>query len=242
MLARNMKLKPRLASALLVLSLGIGYGCATRNIQQTPSGRFQVQPGGFNQFTPEQEIQLGREAAKQVKQEMPLLPDNDPIRQYVRQLGQQLAAKAPGEKWPFEFHVVNVKEINAFALPGGPIFVHMGTVRAADTEGQLAGVLAHEISHVALRHGTQQASKQVLAQIPLAVLGATLPQNTLGQLARLGVSFGAQSVFLKYSRDAEREADLLGSQIMYDAGFNPYDMVEFFSKLEKQGGPPYRSS
>lgn len=237
MLARNRKLKRRLASALLILSLGIGYGCATRNIQQTPSGRFQVQPGGFNQFTPEQEIQLGREAARQVKQEMPLLPDNDPISQYVRQLGQQLAAKAPGEKWPFEFHVVNVKEINAFALPGGPIFVHMGTVRAADSEGQLAGVLAHEISHVVLRHGTQQASKQVLAQIPLAVLGATLPQNTLGQLARLGVSFGAQSVFLKYSRDAEREADLLGSQIMYDAGFNPYDMVEFFSKLEKQGGP-----
>jgi predicted Zn-dependent protease len=149
-----------------------------------------------------------------------------------------LAAKAPGEtRWPFNFHVINQKEINAFALPGGPIYVNLGTIQDADDEGELVGVMAHEISHVVLRHSTQQASKASLAQLPLAVLGGVLPQTTAGQLARLGISFGAQSVFLKYSRDAEREADLLGSQIMYDAGYDPYSMAEFFTKLEKQGGP-----
>jgi hypothetical protein len=225
----------RARTAALLLALAAGMGCGSR-IQQTSSGRFQVQEGGFNQFSPEQEVELGREYAQQVRREMPVLPDSSPITQYVRQLGKELASKAPGTEWPYSFDVVNVKEINAFALPGGPIFVHVGTVRAAGNVGELAGVMAHEIAHVVLRHGTSQASKQILAQIPLAVLGATLPQGTAGELARLGISFGAQSVFLKYSRDAEREADLLGAQIMYDAGYNPYEMVEFFSQLEKEGG------
>lgn len=221
---------------LLVASLAL-CGCATKNIVQAPSGRFQLQPG-YNAFSPEQEIQLGQQASQEVAQQLPLLPESDPITKYVQQLGQRLAAQAPGDvKWPFSFHVVNQKEINAFALPGGPVYVNLGTIQATDDEGQLAGVMAHEIAHVVLRHGTQQASKQQMAQIPLAILGGVLPQGVGGQLARLGLSFGAQSIFLKYSRDAEREADLLGSQIMYDAGFDPYSLVEFFTKLEKEGGP-----
>jgi Zn-dependent protease with chaperone function len=223
---------------VLVLLLVAVVGCSTRNIVQSPStGRFQLQ-SGYNMFTPEQDIQLGRQAQADVNRTMPVLPESSPVTKYVQSLGQQLAAKAPGEvKWPFNFHVVNQKEINAFALPGGPIYVNLGTIREADDEGELVGVIAHEISHVVLRHSTEQASKATLAQLPLAVLGGVLPQTTVGQLARLGVSFGAQSVFLKYSRDAEREADLLGSQTMYDAGFDPYSMAEFFTKLEKQGGP-----
>jgi Zn-dependent protease with chaperone function len=233
MLVRKLQFR---VTTLLLAALMMA-GCASARLQQAPTGRIEVQPGGFNQFSPEQEVQLGKENAQQVKQEMPVLPDNNSIAQYVRQLGQELAAKAPGQNWPYSFSVVEVKELNAFALPGGPVFVNVGTIRAAGNRGELAGVLAHEISHIVLRHGTSQASRQVLAQIPLAVLGATLPQNTAGELARLGISFGAQSVFLKYSRDAEREADMLGAQIMYDAGYNPYDMVEFFSQLEKEGGP-----
>jgi predicted Zn-dependent protease len=205
---------------------------------QAPTGRFQVQPGGFNQYTPEQDIEIGRQAAAEVNRQMPVLPESSPVTKYVQQLGKQLANHAPGpNRWPFSFHVVNVKEINAFALPGGPIYINVGTIQAADDEGQLAGVMAHEMSHIILRHGTQQASKQVFAQLPLAVLGATVGRGAAGSLAQLGASFGVQSLFLKYSRDAEREADLLGSQIMYDAGFSPYSMVEFFTKLEKQGGP-----
>jgi len=216
--------------------LGLIVSCATRNIVQAPTGRFEVQPG-YNQYSPEQEIQVGRQAATEVDRQMPVLPESNPLTKYVQQLGSQLASKAPGpNQWPFSFHVVNIKEINAFALPGGPVYVNVGTIRAADDEGQLAGVMAHEISHVVLRHGTQQASKQVFAQLPLAVLGATIGQGAAGSLAQLGATFGVQSLFLKYSRDAEREADLLGSQIMYDAGYNPYSLVEFFTGLEKQGG------
>jgi beta-barrel assembly-enhancing protease len=212
--------------------------CATRNVVQTPTGRFQVQPGGLNQYSPEQDVEIGRQAAAEVNREMPVLPESSPVTKYVQRLSKQLASYAPGStQWPFSFHAVNIKEVNAFALPGGPIYVNVGTIQAADDEGQLAGVLAHEMSHIVLRHGTQQASKQVFAQLPLAVLGATVGRGAAGSLAQLGAAFGVQSLFLKYSRDAEREADLLGSQIMYDAGFNPYSMVEFFTKLEKQGGP-----
>jgi predicted Zn-dependent protease len=211
--------------------------CSTHNIVQAPTGRFQVLPG-FNQYTPEQDIELGQQAAKEVNRTMPVLPESHELTRYVQSLGQQLASRAPSEnKWPFSFHVVNVKEINAFALPGGPVYVNLGTIQAADDEGQLAGVLAHEISHVVLRHSTQQASKASLAQLPLAVLGVAVGRSATGQIAQVGGALAAQGLLLKYSRDAETEADLLGSQIMYDAGYNPYSMVEFFAKLEKEGGP-----
>jgi predicted Zn-dependent protease len=138
------------------LSLGLCLGCATHNIVQAPTGRIEVQPAAFNQYSPEQDIEIGRQATAEVNRQMPVLPDSNPVSKYVQQLGQQLAAHAPGQvKWPFSFHVVNIKEINAFALPGGPIYIHVGTIQAADDEGQLAGVMAHEISHVVLRHSTQ---------------------------------------------------------------------------------------
>ncbi len=223
-------LKKRCVKSTGVLLLGtllaLSSGCASRNIVQAPTGRFQVQPGAFNQYSPEQDVEIGKQAQKEVSRQMPVLPDSSPVTKYVQRLGQQLAAHTPGpNQWPFSFHMVNIKEINAFALPGGPVYVNVGTIRAAGDEAQLAGVMAHEISHIVLRHSTEQASKAAMAQLPL-----------VGQLAQLGASIGAQSLFLKYSREAEREADLLGSQIMYDAGYNPYEMAEFFAKLEKEGG------
>jgi beta-barrel assembly-enhancing protease len=226
----------RTRALLTGLTLALCLGCSTKNIVQAPTGRFEIQPA-FNQYTPEQDVEIGRQATAEVNRQMPVLPASNPVSKYVQQLGQQLAAHAPGpNQWPFSFHVVNIKEINAFALPGGPIYINVGTIQAADDEGQLAGVMAHEISHVILRHSTEQASKAAFAQLPLAVLGATIGRGAAGQIAQLGVAFGAQSLFLKYSRDAEREADLLGSQIMYDSGYDPYSMVEFFTKLEKEGG------
>jgi Zn-dependent protease with chaperone function len=221
---------------LLVAIAAVTVACATHRIAQNPTtGRIDVQDS-FNQYSPEQEIEAGRQAAAEATKQLPMLQDGDPVTQYVRQLGERLAAKTPGTRYPYQFHVVNQKEINAFALPGGPIFVNLGTIQAADSEGELAGVMAHEMSHIVLRHGTSNASKEQMAQIPLAILGAVLGNGTGGQLAQLGISLGANSVFMKYSRDAEREADELGSQIMYDAGFNPYELVEFFGKLEKEGG------
>jgi predicted Zn-dependent protease len=191
---------------------------------------------GFNMFSAQEEVQAGQQSAAQVAKQLPVLPDSDPVAIYVQRLGQQLAAHAPGEKWPYTFHVVNQKEINAFALPGGPVFVNLGTLQAADNEAELAGVLAHEISHVVQRHGTRAASKQMAAQLPLAILGGVMGQGALSQMAQMGLSFTVGSYFLKNSRTAESEADLLGTDIMYDTGFNPRAMADFFSKLQAEGG------
>jgi hypothetical protein len=191
---------------------------------------------GFNMFSAQEEVQAGQQSAAQVAKQLPVLPDSDPVTIYVQRLGQQLAAHAPGEKWPYTFHVVNQKEINAFALPGGPVFVNVGTIQAADNEAELAGVMAHEISHVVQRHGTRAASKQMAAQLPLAILGGVMGQGALSQMAQMGLSFGFGSYFLKNSRTSESEADLLGTDIMYDTGFNPRAMADFFSKIQAQGG------
>lgn len=224
----NMKRSP--CSSVFVLTLIV---C----LAASPCLEARVEPThGFDIFSQDEEIQLGRQNAADVMKQMPLLPDSDPVVQYVQRLGSGLAARAPGYQWPYTFHVVNVKEINAFALPGGPIFVNLGTIQAADNEAQLAGVMSHEISHVVQRHGTRAASKQMGAQLPLAILGGLLGQGTLAKAAELGISFGVGSYFLKNSRQSESEADLLGTDIMYDSGYEPQQMAVFFEKLEKTMG------
>ena len=187
---------------------------------------------------------LGLQAAAQVYQQMPVLPDNSPETQYIRQLGQKLVATIPSEySWPFEFHVVAQKEINAFALPGGPMFVNIGTIKAAANEAELAGVMAHEMSHVYMQHSAKQASKAqstgLLAGIAEAALGATVG-GTVGQLGQMGIQMGAQGIMLKYSRNDESQADAVGAMILYKAGYNPQAMANFFKTLESQGGkaPP----
>lgn len=203
----------------------------------SPCLEARVQPThGFDLFSQDDEIQAGKQNAAEVMKQMPVLPDSDPVVQYVQALGAKLGQRAPGYKWPYNFHVVNVKEINAFALPGGPIFVNLGTIQAADNEAQLAGVMAHEISHVVQRHGTRAASKQMAAQFPLAILGGMMGNSTLAKAAEAGISFGVGSFFLKNSRQSESEADLLGTDIMYDTGYEPRQMAVFFEKLEKQMG------
>jgi beta-barrel assembly-enhancing protease len=192
---------------------------------------------GFDLFSTEEEIQAGKEAAAQVSRQLPILPESDPVAQYVQRLGHELAAHAPGEKWPYSFHVVNQKEVNAFALPGGPVYVNVGTIQTTDNEAELAGVMAHEISHIVQRHGTRQASRQMMAELPLGFIGALLGRGgALGQLTAMVGSVGVQSIFLHYSRQAESEADLLGTDIMYDTGFDPHALARFFAKLEQEGG------
>jgi hypothetical protein len=192
---------------------------------------------GFNLFSKDQDIQLGKEAKAQVEKEMPVIRDAE-IVNYVRGIGQRLAATPQAGGFPYTFDVVNDKNINAFALPGGPTFVNTGLIAAAENEAQLAGVMAHEISHVALRHGTNQASKANLIQLPAMLAGALAGRggSMLGQLAQLGIGLGANSVLLKYSRNAERDADLLGARIMSEAGYNPVEMARFFEKLEAESG------
>jgi beta-barrel assembly-enhancing protease len=211
---------------LLAFCLGLSQGAYAR-----------VEPThGFDLFSAQEEVQAGKEAAAQIPKQLPLLPDSDPVVKYVQQLGADLAAHAPGEKWPYNFHVVNQKEINAFALPGGAVYVNVGTIQAADKEAELAGVMAHEISHVVQRHGTRAASKQMAAELPLALLGGVMGHGALASMAAMGISFGAGSYLLHNSRQSEKEADLLGTDIMWETGFDPHAMAQFFAKLEKEGG------
>ncbi len=206
-------------------------------VAQLPFAEARVTPShGADAVSVQDEIKIGQQTAAEESKKLPLLAENDPVTQYVQRLGANLSSHAPGYKWPYSFRVVNQKEINAFALPGGPIFVNLGTIQAADNEAELAGVMAHEISHVVQRHATRAYTKQQEASTPLSILGALLGNSTLGQLAQGAISFGAGSYFLGNSRKAESEADLLGTDIMYDSGYNPKAMAEFFKKLEATGG------
>jgi len=192
---------------------------------------------GHTMMSKQEQIQMGQQATAQVYQQMPVLPDNSPVTQYVQQLGRKLVAVIPADKtWPYQFHVIPQKEINAFALPGGNIFVNVGTITAADNEAELAGVMAHEMSHVYMQHSAKQATTQGLAQGVLGVLGSVLGGGTAGNVARAGIQLGAGAYFLKYSRGDEAQADSTGAIIMYKAGYDPKAMAQFFQKLEQQGG------
>ncbi|MFI5176360.1 MAG: M48 family metallopeptidase [Terriglobia bacterium] len=205
-------------------------------LSTTPlEARTRVKPG-FNFFSSKQDIELGREASQQAEKELALL--NDPATvSYVTQLGKKLAAKSMNSSYPWSFKVVNDSAINAFALPGGYIYVNRGALEAADNEAQIAGVIAHEIGHVVARHGTSQMSKALLPQLGLAALGG-LTSGKGGwsaTLAQYGVPLGLNLYFLKNSRAAEAQADLLGTQEMTDVGYDPHQLAHFFEKLE-QGG------
>jgi hypothetical protein len=202
---------------------------------QTLFARYQPSPGRPNFFSLDQEVQIGQQESSKIDQTMPLVADAE-LNRYIQNLGARLVSKAPGPKYPYTFKVVNEADINAFAMPGGPIHINLGTIQAADNEAQLAGVMAHEMSHVIMRHSTHMASQQMMYQAPLSILGGMLGNGMKGQLAQMGIGFLANSVFLRYSRDAEKQADLTGAGIMHDAGFNPQAMVDFFRKLEQQGG------
>jgi len=192
---------------------------------------------GFNLFSKDQDVQLGKENADQVRQQMAVIKD-PVLTEYVNRVGKRLvtAREAQESGFPFTFEVVADPSINAFALPGGPMFINTGLLRAVDNEAQLAGVMGHEMSHVILRHGTNQASKSKLIELP-AVLGSQMAGTSMmGQLAQLGIGLGANSVLLKFSRSAESQADLMGSHLMAESGYNPIEMARFFNKLNAEGG------
>jgi beta-barrel assembly-enhancing protease len=216
--------------------------CAMVLASLAPAARADRTPlkPGVNLFTPEQDIQLGKQNAQEAEKQLQML--NDPkVDDYLNRLGHKLAAKAPGYKYPFQYKCVNDMAINAFALPGGYIYINRGAIEAADTEAQLAGVMAHETSHVALRHGTNQATKAQLTSVPFAILGGMVGgDSAAGLLAQLATSFSLNSILLKYSRTDESQADILGTQILYDSGYDPRAMAQFFEKLnaERKGKQP----
>ena len=189
----------------------------------------------WNMYSPQTDVQVGKQAADQIKRKLPLC--NDPkVDAYLTQLGMKLVAKMPtrGVQYPWEFHCVNTKEINAFALPGGYVFVNRGLIEAADNEAQLAAVIGHELSHVVMRHGTAQASKAQLAQGAAGIFGGLFGGSAGGALLSQGVAAGAVGLLLHYSRSDETQADVLGTQVLYDAGYDPRAMAQFFEKLDAQ--------
>ncbi len=204
------------------------------------SGPVLPDPGNTGVSKADQE-KLGRQAMAEVYKQMPVLPDSSPETQYVRQLGQKLAAVIPAQNsWPWEFHVIQQKEINAFALPGGPMFVNIGTITAAQNEAQLAGVMAHEMSHVYMQHSIKQMKKNTGPSL-LAALGQIAGQmigGVGGAVAALGGQLGGGMWSMKYSRTDESQADSVGAMIMYKAGYNPQAMADFFQILSQQGGSP----
>jgi len=201
-------------------------------VPQVWAQRSQLKPP-WNMYSPQTDIQVGKQNAQIIERRVPLC--NDPkIDAYLTNLGLKLAAKLPtrGVQYPWEFHCVNSKEINAFALPGGYVFVNRGAIEVSDNEAQLAAVMAHELSHVALRHGTAQASKAQLAQGAAGIFGGIFGGSTGGALLSQGVALGAGGLLLHYSRTDETQADVLGTQALYDSGYDPRAMAQFFEKLE----------
>ena len=216
---------PLAAAIIAVLTLGVG-------------AQTQIEPHS-NSYTPEQDVQLGRQAAEEVRQQLPVLNDQQ-TEAFVERIGRTLVAEIPDNlqqpAFRYSFDVVNLKEINAFALPGGPMFLHRGMIEAAHTDGEVAGVMAHELSHVILRHGTAQATKGQKFQIGAIagqVLGAIVGGRA-GSVISQGSQVGLGVYFLKYGREYEREADLLGAQIMARAGYDPRQMANMFRTIEQQ--------
>src|ERR1041384_4722328 len=222
-------------AATLVLPVNIlGQGSSQSSIQTRV-----VAPS--NPYSLDKDIQVGQQAAREVERQMPLLQNRE-VESYIEELGQNLVRSIPQEfqhsQFRYSFKVINVRDLNAFALPGGFTFVNRGLIQAAHNEGELVGAMAHEISHVALRHGTAQAAKarkyeagMIAGQILGAVLG-----GAGGAAVAQGSQLGIGASFLKFSRDFEKQADILGSHVMANASYDAHDLANMFRTLEQHGG------
>jgi len=230
----------RLLGSVLLLLLAMPGQAKKPEAPSTPTF---PNPGKTSMSKDNQQA-MGMEVAAQVYQQMPVLPDDSPETQYVRALGQKLVATIPQQySWPYEFHVIPEKEINAFALPGGQMFVNLGVINYARNEAELAGVMGHEMAHVYMQHSAKQASKaqttSLIAGLASAVLGAKLGNKgggALAQLGQMGIQMGAEGLMMKYSRTDESQADAVGAVILYQAGYNPQSMVDFFKTMGAQAG------
>ena len=181
----------------------------------------------------EDEIEIGRQANAQVRKQVPEVSDA-PTAAYIRGIGARLVRHAPGPKYPYSFSAADYREINAFALPGGPIWIHRGVLHSATNESQVAGVLAHEIAHIAQRHAADQLTKGTLANLGLGLLGALLGNSAGAGGAQIAAGLLTNGIFLKFSRDDEREADQVGLEIMRRAGWSGRGMVEMFDILRRE--------
>ena len=182
--------------------------------------------GGFNLMSLEEEWQLGNQLSQEVARQVHL--NNDPATNaYIRSLGERIVAQTPMAQLPWQFHVVDDPAINAFAIPGGHVYVNTGLINATANASELAGVMAHEISHGVSRHSTEQMS----AQYGLSALASIVLGQNAGNMQQMAAQLIAGGALARFSRGAEREADELGIQYMAKAGFNPRGMATMFQKL-----------
>lgn len=183
---------------------------------------------GVNFYSLEKEIALGKQLAQEIERQAKIV-DDPVVAEYVNRIGQNLVRNSDA-KVPFTIKVIDAEEVNAFALPGGFFFVNSGLILRAESEAELAGVMAHEIAHVAARHGTRQATRGQLVNL------ATIPLIFMGGWAGYGARQGASVLipigFLSFSRAFEEEADLLGLQYLYKTGYDPTAFVDFFEKIQ----------
>ena len=193
-----------------------------------------------NKYKIQDDVKIGQQASAEVEKQFPILRDRESTN-YVQGVGDRLVRSIPNEfqqpAFEYEFEIVNARDINAFALPGGPMYLNRGMIQAAKTEGEMAGVMAHEISHIALRHGTANATKQSNPLNQILGIGAVLGGAILGGQA--GAAIGGtiyQGFMLKYSRKYETQADILGARIMADAGYDPRDLANMFQTIAAQSG------
>ena len=212
------------ALTLILVVLPVSSIMATPTVVQT-----QVKIQG-SCATPQQDVELGRQAAGEAEQQFQMLNDSR-SQDYLNRLGQSLAQYAPGERFQYSFKLVNAGDINAFALPGGFTYVNRGTIEAARSEAELAGVMAHEIAHVALRHGTANVCKAQQTQGIAGAIGEILGGGKLGAVAGIFAQVGAGAMMMRNSRAFETDADILGSQLMARAGYDPNAMADFFETL-----------
>jgi hypothetical protein len=220
------------AAALLLINLFTTF--SQSSLLSSPFGQSGA-PCGFNLLTRQQEMEIGRQSALVVDKRLPLLSDAG-VNEYINRVGQRLASFAPGAPangYQYSFKTANVAEVNTFAFPGGPVYITRGAIEAARGEGELAGALAHEIAHVALRHGSSQASKAYLAHAGLAALGGVAGRGAAQKIIDSIGGFGFNTAFLKYSREAESEACALAAQILTRAGYDPREMTAFFRELHR---------
>ena len=229
-------------SAIAFIAFAIST-CAAQTQIDVPENRYSIQD----------DIRIGRRAATDIEKQLPLVSERSLADNHIESVGRRLVRAIPSRYrhrgFVYRFDVVNVRDINAFALPGGPLYVNRGLIEAAANEGQLAGVMAHEISHIALRHGTAQATEAQSAKFQLpaiggAILGAIIGGD-VGGLVSQGTQAGLGIYYLRYKREYEEQADILATQIMVRAGYDPRDLAEMFQTIERRsgsGGPQFLSS
>jgi predicted Zn-dependent protease len=181
----------------------------------------------------QEEIEIGRAANEQIRARVPELRDTT-VASYVRDVGKRLIRAAPGEKYPYSFSVADLPEINAFSLPGGPVWINRGVLSKAGNESQMASVLAHEIAHIAQRHGADRLTQGMVAKWGLGLLGALLGNTGGAGTVQAAAGFLTGGVFLKFNRDEEREADRVGMMILTRSGWSGKGMVELFEMLGRE--------